>query len=472
MAKALKTVKNNISYQKKNGYELIDKKDLDKIDSFAKEYMKFLSDSKTEREFHDNAVKLLSKNSFKPVENFKKLKAGDKVYVSNYGKTLFAFIIGKKDLTEGMNIVGAHIDSPRIDIKPNPLYENTEMAYLDTHYYGGIKKYHWLTIPLAIHGVVVKKNGEKINIKIGEDENDPVFCITDLLPHLAKSQMSKHVSELIEGEKLDLLVGSIPDKNAEKDKVKRSILKILNSKYNITEEDFLSAEIEIVPAFKPRELGLDRSMIIAYGHDDKVCGYTALKGMLDLNGTPEYTSCLILADKEEIGSYGATGMASNSFENACAEIVNLYYGSFNEIYLKRMLKNSWMLSADVNALYDPMFASVYEKKNSALLNYGICVTKYTGRGGKAGASDANAEFMAEIRRIFDENRIIWQSGELGKVDEGGGGTIAHFMARYGMQVVDCGPGLLSMHAPMEIVGKLDLYMCYQAYNVFFKDKRK
>ena len=468
-----KKSENSLYYQRKNGWSVVNDKEKKEIDLFAKEYMNFLSNSKTEREFHDNAVNFLKDKGFKDISEFKSLKTGDRVYLSSYGKTLFAFIIGEKDLSLGMHIVGSHIDSPRIDIKQNPLYENSELAYFDTHYYGGIKKYQWLTIPLAIHGVFVKKNGEKIKVSIGDNDGDPVFCITDLLPHLAQNQMKKILSEAVEGENLDLLVGSIPsdDKDA-KEKVKDNILRILKEKYSITEDDFLSAELEIVPALKPRELGFDRSLILAYGHDDKVCGYTAMRAFTDINSIPEYTSCLILADKEEIGSYGATGMGSNSFENACSEIVNLYYGNYNEINLKRMLKNSWMLSADVNSAFDPLYPSVSEKKNTAFINYGVCVTKYTGSRGKSGASDANAEFVAEIRRIFDANGVVWQTGELGKVDEGGGGTIAHYLARYGMQVIDCGTALLSMHAPMEVASKLDIYMTYKAYFYFYLDKRK
>ena len=468
-----KKSENSLYYKRKNGWSVVNDKEKKEIDLFSKEYMNFLYNSKTEREFHDNAVNFLKDKGFKDISEFKSLKTGDRIYLSSYGKTLFAFIIGEKDLSLGMHIVGSHIDSPRIDIKQNPLYENSELAYLDTHYYGGIKKYQWLTIPLAIHGVFVKKNGEKIKVSIGDNDGDPVFCITDLLPHLAQNQMKKILSEAVEGENLDLLVGSIPsdDKDA-KEKVKDNILRILKEKYSITEDDFLSAELEIVPALKPRELGFDRSLILAYGHDDKVCGYTAMRAFADINSIPEYTSCLILADKEEIGSYGATGMGSNSFENACSEIVNLYYGNYNEINLKRMLKNSWMLSADVNSAFDPLYPSVSEKKNTAFINYGVCVTKYTGSRGKSGASDANAEFVAEIRRIFDTNGVVWQTGELGKVDEGGGGTIAHYLARYGMQVIDCGTALLSMHAPMEVASKLDIYMTYKAYFYFYLDKRK
>lgn len=460
-------------YERKNGWSLIDEKEKAKIEEFSKEYISFIGKTKTEREFHDMAVKVLKERGFVPLNELKKIAKGDKVYVSEYGKTLFAFIVGEKELSDGMHIVGSHIDSPRIDIKPNPLYEEkTGLCYLDTHYYGGIKKYQWLSQPLAIHGVVVKKDGTKIDIVIGEDENDPVFCITDLLPHLAQNQMKKTLSEAIEGESLDILFGSIPitDENI-KSRVKANILKILKERYGILEDDFLSAELEAVPAFKPRELGLDRSMIIAYGQDDRSCAWAALKAFSEVL-SPSYTSCLILADKEEIGSYGATGMASNLFEYAVSELVGRYYGEYSEIKVKRALKNSWMLSADVNSLFDPLYSKSFEEKNAAFINCGVCVTKYTGRGGKSGASDANAEFLAHIRRIFDKNGVIWQSGELGKVDEGGGGTIAHYLARYGMQVVDCGVGLLSMHAPYEVVSKLDLYMTYKAYLAFYKDERR
>ncbi len=470
--KSKKDVKDEkVFYERKNGWSIISENQKKEIDNYSKKYMDFIAAAKTEREFHDMAVELLEKAGFKKISDFNRLKEGDRVYFSEYGKAVFAFIIGKKELEDGMHIVGAHIDSPRIDIKQNPLYENSELCYLDTHYYGGIKKYQWLALPLALHGVVVKKNGEKVKIVIGEKDEDPVFCITDLLPHLAQNQMKKTLSEAVEGENLDILVGSIPVKDKDvKEKVKRNIIDIISKDYGMSEEDFLSAELEVVPALMPRELGFDRSMIIAYGQDDRACAYAALMAFVEIQ-KPYYTSCLILADKEEIGSYGATGMASNSFEYAVAEVIERYYGAYSDIKLKRALKNSWMLSADVNSLFDPLFPSVSEKKNTALINYGVCVTKYTGRGGKSGASDANAEFVAEIRRIFDSNGILWQTGELGKVDEGGGGTIAHYLARYGMQVVDCGVGLLSMHAPCEVASKLDLYMTYKAYNVFYLDNR-
>jgi aspartyl aminopeptidase len=369
-----------------------------------------------------------------------------------------------------MQIVGAHIDAPRIDVKQNPLYENGDLALIDTHYYGGIKKYQWVTIPLALHGVFVKPDGKKIKISVGENSDEPVFCITDLLPHLAGDQMKKTLSEGIEGENLDVVAGSIPAKDKKiKEKIKQNILKILNEKYQITEEDFLSAELEFVPSLKPREVGFDKSMILGYGQDDRVCAYTALKALVDLRFIPEYTSCVLLVDKEEIGSFGATGMASNFFENTLGEIINLIYDSYNELTLKRAMNNSWMISADVNSLFDPLYPNVSEKKNTAIINHGVCLTKYTGERGKARASDANAEFIAQIRRIFDKNKVLWQTGELGKVDQGGGGTIAYLMARYGMQVVDCGVGLLSMHSPMELAGKLDIYMAYKGYFAFLKD---
>jgi aspartyl aminopeptidase len=467
----------NLSYTGKNGYERISPSDLKRSDEINKLYMDFITSAKTEREAHDEAVLLLQAAGFKDLDLAVKAGArlvpGDKVYRSCSGKTLMAVTIGKKPLEAGMHIVGGHTDSPRIDLKQNPLYESGDLALLDTHYYGGIKKYQWVTIPLALHGVFVKPDGRKVNVSIGEDPSDPVFCITDLLPHLAADQYKKTIGEAIPGEGLDAVAGSIPVAEKDrKEKFKYNVLKLLNQRYGITEEDFLSAELELVPAGKPREVGLDRSMVLAYGHDDRVCAYAGLKALLDLKGVPEYTSCVLLCDKEEIGSVGATGMASNFFENTSAELLNLTGDAYSELTLKRALNNSWMLSADVNALFDPMFPSVSEKKNSAFVNHGICVTKYTGSRGKSGSSDASAEFMAHIRRIFDKNGVIWQTGELGKVDQGGGGTIAWLMARYGMQVIDCGVGLFSMHAPMELAGKLDIYMAYKAYLAFLKDGRK
>ncbi len=467
----------HLTYAPKNGYEKISPAELKHCEEVNRAYIEFITKAKTEREAHDEAVLLLEAAGFRNMKQLEKdgtrLVPGDRVYRSSEGKTLMAVVVGKKPLEAGMHIVGGHTDSPRIDLKQNPLYEKDGLALLDTHYYGGIKKYQWVTIPLALHGVVVKPDGKKVKVCIGEDPSEPVLCITDLLPHLAADQYKKTIGEAIPGENLDVVAGSIPaSEKDKKEKIKHNILSLLNKKYGITEEDFLSAELEIVPAAKPREAGLDRSMVLAYGHDDRVCAYAGLKALLDLKGVPEYTACVLLCDKEEIGSVGATGMASFLFENSSAELLNLTSDSYSELALKRALHNSWMLSADVNGLFDPMFPSVNERRNTAFVNHGVCVTKFTGSRGKSGSSDASAEFMAHIRRIFDRNGVVWQTGELGKVDQGGGGTIAQFMARYGMQVVDCGVGLFSMHAPMELAGKLDIYMAYKGYLAFMKDARK
>lgn len=467
----------SLTYATKNGYEKISPAELKHCEEVNQAYLQYITKAKTEREASDEAILLLEAAGFTDMRNYEKsgqkLNPGDRVYRSSEGKTLMAVVVGKKPLADGMHIVGGHTDAPRIDLKQNPLYENSELALFDTHYYGGIKKYQWVTIPLALHGVFVKPDGKKVKIAIGEDPSDPVLCITDLLPHLAADQYKKTIGEAITGEGLDVVAGTIPSSDKDKkEKVKHNILSILHKKYGVTEADFLSAELELVPAAAPREAGLDRSMILGYGHDDRVCAWTGLKAILDLKGTPEYTSCVLLCDKEEIGSVGATGMASNLFENASAELLNLTTDSYSELTLKRALHNSWMLSADVNALFDPMFPSVSDKRNTPLINHGVCVTKFTGSRGKSGSSDASAEFMAHIRRIFDKNGVVWQTGELGKVDQGGGGTIAQFMARYGMQVVDCGVGLFSMHAPMELAGKLDIYMAYKGYLAFLKDGRK
>jgi len=467
----------SLTYATKNGYEKISPAELKHCEEVNQAYLQYITKAKTEREASDEAILLLEAAGFKDMRQYEKtgtrLVPGDKVYRCSEGKTLMAVVVGKKPLADGMHIVGGHTDAPRIDLKQNPLYENSELALFDTHYYGGIKKYQWVTIPLALHGVFVKPDGKKVKIAIGEDPADPVLCITDLLPHLAADQYKKTIGEAITGEGLDVVAGTIPTSDKDKkEKVKHNILSILNKKYGVTEADFLSAELELVPAAAPREAGLDRSMILGYGHDDRVCAWTGLRAILDLKGTPEYTSCVLLCDKEEIGSVGATGMASNLFENASAELLNLTTDSYSELTLKRALHNSWMLSADVNALFDPMFPSVSDKRNTPLINHGVCVTKFTGSRGKSGSSDASAEFMAHIRRIFDKNGVVWQTGELGKVDQGGGGTIAQFMARYGMQVVDCGVGLFSMHAPMELAGKLDIFMAYKGYLAFLKDGRK
>ena len=380
-------------------------------------------------------------------------------------KAVLVFLIGKKPLAEGMNIVGAHIDSPRLDLKQNPLYEDGDFALADTHYYGGIKKYQWVARELALHGVVVKKDGTTVQICIGEKEDDPVVGVSDLLIHLSQDQMAKKLSEAITGEDLDIILGGKPLKGAEKEPVKAELLRILKEKYGIEEEDFFSAEIEAVPAGKARDFGLDRSMIMGYGHDDRVCAFAELKAILSLTGVPQYTCCGMLVDKEEIGSVGATGMQSNYLENTVAEILELQ-GLYSELNVRRALRNSRMLSCDVSAGFDPLYASAFEKKNAAWLGRGVCFNKFTGSRGKSGSNDANAEFIAKLRRIMDDNKVFWQMAELGRVDLGGGGTIAYICALYGMEVIDSGVAVLSMHAPMEIISKADLYESFKAYRAF------
>ena len=447
----------------------------EKRECFAGEYKAFLDRGKTERECVREALRLASERGFRPLaelmDNGCALKPGDRVSCSWMNKSLVLYIVGKKPVEEGMNILGAHIDSPRLDVKQNPLYEDHGLAYLDTHYYGGIKKYQWLAHPLALHGVVAKKDGTRIDVAIGEEETDPVFCITDLLPHLAHDQMEKNAAKFVDGEALNLLIGSQPDAKEEKDPVAARIRGILAEKYAIEEEDFLSAELEIVPAGRARDMGFDKSMILGYGHDDRSCAYPSLAAMLDFEGIPEYTLCCILTDKEEIGSVGATGMASRYFENVTAELLSAM-GETREIALRRTLANSRMLSSDVSAAYDPDFASAFEAKNSAYLGRGICFNKYTGSRGKSGSNDANAEFVAEIRRIMDEADVCFQTAELGRVDQGGGGTIAYLCAKYGMNVIDCGIPVLSMHAPWEVVSKADLYEGYRCYCAFLRGARR
>lgn len=400
----------------------------------------------------------------------KRLNPGDKVYAVYNEKTLALYHIGEEPLEHGMNILGAHIDSPRIDIKQNPLYEKDGLAYLDTHYYGGIKKYQWVTIPLAIHGVIVKKDGSREVVNIGEDDKDPVFTITDILVHLSKKQMEKKAGVVIEGENLDLLIGSVPLADEEKDAVKANMLKLLEEKYHMTEDDFLSAELEIVPVGKARDLGFDRSMILAYGQDDRICAFTSLMAILEMEATPKRTSCCILVDKEEIGSYGASGMQSRFFENATAEVLQLC-GYTSDISLRRCLQDSKMLSSDVSAAYDPLYADVFEKKNSAFFGKGLVFNKYTGSGGKGSSSDANAEYMAQIRKVMDDAGVMFQTAELGKVDAGGGGTIAWIMANYGMEVIDSGLAILCMHAPMEVSSKADIYEAVRGYKAFLKNMK-
>lgn len=458
------------SFEVKNAWLEMEDVEKDEIFAFNKEYGDFLTANKTEREFVLSSVKLLEKEGFKNITELTSLKKGDRVYKVNREKALIAFIVGDRPLTEGINIVGAHTDSPRIDLKPNPLYEDGDMVYFNTHYYGGIKKYQWVSMPLAIHGVVVKEDGSKIEINIGEAEDDPVFYISDLLPHLGRDQMEKKMSEGISGEQLNLVIGSIPEADEDekkKAKYKTAIFKLLNSKYGITGEDFVSADLEIVPALKARDVGFDRGLLAAYGHDDRVCSYTAIKALIDAE-EPVNTAMALLVDKEEVGSMGNTGMQSHFFENTVAEMVSLSYNNFSEYMVRKIIENSRALSADVNAAFDPNFSDVYAKNNSSYLGKGLVITKYTGARGKSGSSEATAEFVAYIRNIFNNIGVIWQIGELGKVDKGGGGTIAQFMANYNMDVLDCGPAVLSMHSPYEVVSKVDVYHTYLGYNAFYE----
>ena len=442
---------------------------------FAEDYRKFLSACKTEREctsfFEAKAKEAGYQLLEDAIKEKKSLKPGDKVYVNQMGKSIAMFIIGKESLEKGMNILGAHIDSPRLDLKQVPLYEDTEMAMFDTHYYGGVKKYQWVTLPLALHGVVAKKDGTVVNISIGDKENDPVFGVSDLLIHLAGDQLEKKASKVIEGENLDVLIGSIPADVEEKDKVKETVkanvLNILLKEYDIEEEDFLSAEIEVVPAGAARDYGFDRSMVMGYGHDDRVCAYPSFRAMLEVD-TPEVTSVCLLVDKEEIGSVGASGMQSHFFEDSVAEIINLL-GEYSELKVRRALHNSRVLSSDVSAAFDPNYPSVMEKRNCAYFGKGLVLNKYTGARGKSGSNDANAEYIARLRRIFDDNDVSFQTSELGKVDQGGGGTIAYILANYGMNVIDSGVAVLNMHAPWEIISKVDLYEALHGYVAFLKE---
>lgn len=448
---------------RKNIWEKYD--NYEKIMEFNEGYKSFISVGKTERLCVNEALKLAIAKGFKPLSSYKELKAGDKVYSINRDKNICVFVIGKKPLQDGLNILGAHIDSPRLDLKQNPFYESTNFALADTHYYGGIKKYQWVTIPLAMHGVIYKKDGSMVEVHIGDDSNDPVVGISDLLIHLAGDQMQKTASKVIEGEDLDITLGSIPLKGEEKDKVKANVLKIVADKYNVSEEDFLSAEIEIVPAGPARDYGLDRSMVAGYGHDDRVCAYTSLMAVLDLEEIPNNTACAILVDKEEVGSIGNTGAQSSYFINVIAELLNLTT-KYNDLLLRRTLTNSKMLSSDVSAGVDPLYLGVNENKNSAFLGQGIVLNKYTGSRGKGGCNDANPDFIAYLRNIFDNNNISFQTAELGKVDQGGGGTIAYILANLDINVIDAGIPVLNMHSPQEIVSKADVYEAYLAYKAF------
>lgn len=432
---------------------------------FNEGYKAFLSSSKTERACVKESVELAQKAGFQDIQDLQSLKAGDKFYVTNKDKNLALFIMGEKPLTDGMRILGAHIDSPRLDLKQNPLYESDGFALLDTHYYGGVKKYQWVTIPLSLYGVVIKKDGTKVDVVIGEDDHDPVVGITDLLIHLSADQLQKTAAKVIEGENLDVTLGSIPLKDTEKDAVKANVLRLLKEKYDIEEEDFLSAEIEVVPSGKARDYGLDRSMVMGYGHDDRVCAYTSLKAILDIQEIPQYTSCCILVDKEEIGSVGATGAQSLFFENTIAQILHLC-GDDTFLSVRKALAHSMMLSSDVSAGFDPLYKEVNDPKNAAYLGNGIVFNKYTGARGKSGSNDANPEYFAKIRNVMDQNGIHFQTAELGKVDQGGGGTIAYILGNYDMNVIDAGIAVLNMHAPHEIVSKVDVYEAYLAYTQF------
>ena len=457
--------------EKKSAWKKYTEEDLNKLELLCNDYKQFLTIAKTERETTKEIIKRAEEKGYENLEDYisenKRILPGDKIYVNNKGKAVALFNIGTEPITNGMNILGAHIDSPRIDLKANAIYESDGFTYFDTHYYGGIKKYQWVTLPLAIHGVVIKKDGTKIEICIGEDDADPVIGITDLLPHLASEQMKKEGAKLVEGENLDPIIGSKPLEAEEKDKVKQNILMILKEKYNMEEDDFLSAEIEIVPAGEARDFGLDKSMIMAYGQDDRACAYTSLEAFLEVENTKKTLSC-ILVDKEEIGSVGATGMQSHFFDNAIAEICTLM-GNDSSLAVRRVLNHSKMLSSDVNAAYDPLYKSAMDKRNSSRFGHGVVFCKYTGSRGKSGSNDANAEYIAELRKIMDEADVSFQLSELGKVDIGGGGTIAYILANYNVEVIDCGVGVLSMHAPWEVTSKSDIYEAYRGYIAFLQN---
>ena len=445
---------------------------LEPVMNFGKDYIDFMSLSKTERETVDNSIEIAEKAGFKDLNTVSELKAGDKVYFNNRGKSLFLFVVGKEDLAKGLNILGAHVDSPRLDLKQHPLYEDSGLVLLDTHYYGGIKKYQWVAQPLALHGVVCKKDGSLVKVVIGESEDDPVVGVSDLLIHLAADQMKKTGSNVVEGEDLNVLFGSIPatSEEDEKELVKKNILNLLKEKYDIEEEDFISAEIEVVPAGKARDYGFDRSMVMAYGQDDNVCAYTSLRAIVE-EENPERTSCCILSDKEEVGSQGNTGMCSSAFENTLAELMDKC-GQYSELNIRRCLRNSMMLSSDVSAAHDPNYPSVSSpNQNNAEFGKGIVFNKYTGSRGKGGSNDANPEFIAKIRKVLDENGVNYQTSELGKVDQGGGGTIAYILANKDVEVIDAGVAVQNMHACYEVTSKVDIYEAYLAYKAFLKDMK-
>jgi len=463
-------LKDELGFEAKLVWDTLSQAEKDETLKFAEDYKGFLNEGKTERETIREIIRLAQEHGFVSLEEVaargKKIRPGNKLYVVNKEKNVALIVAGKEPVWQGINVIGSHVDAPRLDLKPQPLIEDQGIALLKTHYYGGIKKYHWLSHPLALHGVIITQSGEKINVRVGESPEDPVFLITDLLPHLAKDQMQKKMTEAISGEALNILAGTIPfeDKDA-KDRVKLAILELLKIKYGIEEEDLISAELQLVPASPARDVGFDRSLVGAYGQDDRICAYTSLRAILNTQN-PVRTAVVLFVDKEEIGSTGNTGMRSRFFENTVAELLYFIAGTYDEIYCRKALANARALSADVGAAVDPNWEGVHDKFNAPRMGCGVVITKYTGSGGKYSTSDANAEFVAEVRRIFNQNKIIWQSGELGKVDQGGGGTIAQFMARYGMEVLDCGPALWSMHAPMEVAHKGDIYMCFKAYEAF------
>ncbi len=468
----VKDLKKNLFYERTKAWDKLTDKQIEESKTINDGYKKFLDKSKTEREFVFNTIKLIEKNGYVSLKdvylNKQPLQIGDKVYLESNEKTIALAIIGKQPLNSGINMVGAHIDSPRLDLKPLPLYEESDIAMLKTHYYGGVKKFQWVATPLAIHGVIYKANGEKVEIVIGEDEKDPIFVISDILPHLAKDQYTKKIGEAITGESLNVIIGSIPISDDDStDKVKLTVMKLLNEKYGITEKDFINAEIEIVPAGKARDVGIDRGLIGAYAHDDRVCSYIGLKAILDA-GIPNKTSILYLSDKEEIGSVGNTGAQSDFLEYFVSILTTLTSKENKDINVKDVLYNSIMLSADVNAAFDPNFKNAYEANNSTYLGRGVGIMKYTGSRGKSGASDASSQLMYKVTKLLDENQIIWQVGELGKVDQGGGGTIAKFAAKLGIEVVDVGIPLLNMHAPLELASKVDIFMTYLAFKVFIQ----
>lgn len=458
-----------MQYKIENGWTKIE--DKNRVFEFCENYKNFLNVGKTEREFVVEGIKFIESKGFVSADTKKSLVPGDKVYYVNRGKNLVLAVVGKQNIENGVNYVVSHIDSPRLDLKGNPLYEEFELAYMKTHYYGGIKKYQWTSIPLALHGVVILENGEKVEISIGEKEDDPVFTIPDILPHLAaKIQGDRKTGEVIKGEELQIIVGSIPStiENKEiKDRVKYAILENLNENYGMVEEDFISAELEIVPAGKARDIGFDRSMVGSYGQDDRICGYTSMRAIVDLEEIPEKTAICFLADKEEIGSSGSTGLKSDYLAYITGDLIEKVKGKFTEMMLRRTLWNSQSLSSDVNAGVDPIFKGVHDIQNAAKIGFGVVVTKYTGARGKSGTNDADAEYVGKIRRILNENNVCWQIGELGKVDEGGGGTVAMYLAHLGIRTIDIGPALLAMHSPFEVSSKLDIYETYRAYKVFY-----